>query len=223
MRIDLHLHSPFSEPNGDAIKWVDTRTSLIKLVQHNVKIAAFSDHNVFNTKFYKEVRDLSKSANLVILPAIEANVTRNDGKIANLLYIFPETLKDEQLQQIETITKLYIPKKGITIKKANDIFKDFKTIKIPHIGKSDHFKYKDILELKYDAFEVSNLKHPNYVSIMKKGIKTSTVSFSDTHIWKKYPQIKKLITDIELKEATFICLKNALLKNKVYSKEWIDI
>ena len=184
-------------------------------------MAAFSDHNIFNPESYKKARDLALPAGLIFLPAIEANVTRKDGKIANLIYIFPEDLCDEKLNKIQSIAKEFLPKKGITIKAANNIFKEFETIRIPHIGKSDHFKYEDILELDYDAFEVSNLKHANYLRIMKKNIKTSTVSFSDTHVWKKYPQISTLITEIDIKTPTFNNLKKALSKNKIYSKERI--
>ncbi len=219
MKIDLHLHSPASENNGDAIKWNDTYTTLKTIHANNVKLAAFSDHNTFDDNFYKEVRNLGQTGGITFLPAIEANVVRKSGEIANLIYVFREDLSDDGLKEISDIARKRLPKRGISIESANKLFDNFETLRIPHIGKTDHFKYDDLLDLKYDAFEVTNMKHPNYVSVIKKGLVSSTVSFSDTHVWTNYPQQGILITEIDLAEATFDELKKLLSKNVIYSKE----
>ncbi len=128
-------------------------------------------------------------------------------------------ITDTQLKKISSIARKELPKRGISIESANALFEDFETLRIPHIGKSDHFKYEDLLDLKYDAFEVTNMKHPNYVSILKKGLVSSTVSFSDTHVWTNYPQQGFLITEINLEKPCFDELKEFLELHRVYSKE----
>jgi hypothetical protein len=152
------------------------------LYKSGVRLAAFSDHNIFDVELYLECSKLGETGGIVFLPAIEVNVVRKNGVIANLIYVFEENLPIEKLLDIRRITQLEIPKRGITISKANNIFKDFDVIRIPHVGKSDHFKPEDLLDLKYDAFEVTNLSHPNYLKTINEGFETSVVAFSDTHI-----------------------------------------
>ncbi len=221
MRIDLHLHSPASKNNGDAIKWNNTYTTLKILHSNKIRLAAFSDHNTFDDTFYKEVRELGKTGGIIFLPAIEANVVRKNGVLANLIYVFREDLTDDQLKTISNIARKNLPKRGISIENANKLFENFETLRIPHIGKSDHFKYDDLLDLKYDAFEVTNMNHPNYISVLKKGLVSSTVSFSDTHVWTNYPQQGLLVTEMKLKKPCFDELKELLTKQVIYSIERI--
>lgn len=218
-KIDLHLHSIHSKPNGDAIKWESLHDSISKLIKNDVKIAAFSDHNIFNVEFYKEAFNLAKTANILILPAIEINVVRLDGMIANIIFVFEENLTNEQLQEISSIATKEIPKRGISITKCNEIFSNFKTIKIPHVGKSDFFKYDDLEKIEFDAIEISNDNHKNYLSVIKKeNFSSSIVAFSDTHKWNEYPELNLLITDIDLNELSFNELKNKLNENKNWTK-----
>lgn len=223
IRIDLHLHSPFSRQNGDGIKWKSIYDSISMLLKNNIKIAAFSDHNIFNVDFYLEAYELAKTANILILPAIEANVVRSDGKIANIIFIF-ENLEKEQLEKISNIAKKELPKRGISLKKCNNIFKDFNTIKIPHVGKGDHFKIDDLIQIDYDAIEITNKKHPNYLSFLRKGIDTSVVAFSDTHKWDLYPENENLITVIDkIEKISFSELKEVFRKKKDYTKERLGV
>lgn len=223
VKVDLHLHSPFSRQNGDGIKWESLYDSISKLLNNNIKIASFSDHNILDVDFYLEAHKLAKTANILILPAIEVNVVRGDGKIANIIFVFDNLEKDE-LKKISTIAKTEIPKRGISLERCKEIFKEFKNIKIPHVGKSDYFEFCDLEKINYDAIEISNNKNRNYLSVLNKGIKTSIVAFSDTHKWNTYPEQGKLITIIdELEEISFMGLKKALEKNKDYTKERINV
>ena len=222
MRVDLHLHSYASSQNGDSIKWESTHDSVSRLYKSGVRLAAFSDHNIFDVELYLECSKLGETGGIVFLPAIEVNVVRKNGVIANLIYVFEENLSIEKLLDIRRITQLEIPKRGITISKANNIFKDFDVIRIPHVGKSDHFKPEDLLDLKYDAFEVTNLSHPNYLKTINEGFETSVVAFSDTHIWKTYPQQKTLITEMELHPIGYQSLKNKLKEKQIYAKGIIN-
>lgn len=223
IKVDLHLHSFVSRSNGDGIKWTSLFDSISKLVENNVQIAAFSDHNKLDVNFYIEAKNLAKTANILLLPAIEVNVVRSDGQIANIIYVFDQDLEKDQLGKISEIANQEIPKRGISLTKCNTIFQDFQTIKIPHVGKSDHFKYEDLLQIKYDAIEISNENDKNYLSVTKKeDINTSIVAFSDTHKWNEYPQLRRLITLIDLENISFQDLKEALNKNINYTKRRID-
>ena len=86
VKVDLHLHSFVSRSNGDGIKWTSLFDAISKLVENNVQIAAFSDHNKLDVNFYIEAKNLAQTANILLLPAIEVNVVRLDGQIANIIY-----------------------------------------------------------------------------------------------------------------------------------------
>ena len=223
VKVDLHLHSFVSRSNGDGIKWTSLFDAISKLVENNVQIAAFSDHNKLDVNFYIEAKNLAQTANILLLPAIEVNVVRSDGQIANIIYVFDQDLEKDQLIKICEIANQEIPKRGISLTKCNTIFQDFQTIKIPHVGKSDHFKYEDLLQIEYDAIEISNENDKNYLSVTKKeNINTSIVAFSDTHKWNDYPQLRRLITLIDLENISFQDLKEALNKNMNYTKRRVD-
>lgn len=218
MKIDLHLHSFASIANGDAIKWESVNATVSKLYKSGVRLASFTDHNVFDVDLYLKCYELGKTGGLIFLPGIEANVVRKNGVIANLIYIFSEKLTKDELLKISKITNS-IPKRGITIETANKIFDEFDVLKIPHIGKSDHFKSEDLEYLKFDAFEITSFSNKNYLKVLKDGFVSSVVSFSDTHIWTSYPQQKMLITEMDLNPINYNSLKEALKQNKVFSKE----
>lgn len=224
MIVDIHLHSLLSIQNGDAIQWESKHDSIKRLHSNHIEIAAFTDHNIFSCYFYKEIRQLAATADILILPGIEVNVVRTDGKLAHILYLFDEDLSETQLKQIEQIAKKEIPRAGISLEKCNTIFKDFETIMIPHVGKSEFFKYEDLKKISFDAIEISNNLDKNYLSVIKKpDIKTSVVAFSDTHRWKMYPQLSELITVIDgMKDKSFKQLKLKLLENKNYTKRRIN-
>lgn len=221
IRIDLHTHTSSSILNGDRrITFDSVQKSLSIFDKFNVKIAAFSDHNRFNSEQYILARELAKKYNILFLPAIEVNVQRtSDSKVANIIYIFSDLLNNEQLKEIELIAKKFIPKSGISNKNVDIIFQKFETIKIPHIGKSDAFKYEDIKDFDIDAIEISSYNNLNFKSTIKKGYKGSIVAFSDTHVWEKYPECSTLKTEIdEMEQISFKELKKALAKNKDYTK-----
>lgn len=221
MKVDLHLHSFASAQNGDAIKWESINDSVSRIYKSGVRLASFTDHNVFDVELYLECVEFGKTGGMVFLPGIEVNVSRNNGIIANLIYIFSENLSKEELLKIKQITHS-IPKRGITIQMANEIFNDFDVLRIPHIGKSDYFASEDLKTLKYDAFEVTSLNNKNYLKVLKDGFTSSVVSFSDTHIWTSYPQQKTLITKMDLNPLSYNSLKLALKQNKIFSKEVIN-
>lgn len=219
VKIDLHLHSFLSRQNEDYIKWFGLFETFEKLHFHNIKIASFSDHNMLGVDFYQEAKKMAQSANILLLPAIEVNIVRLDGKIGNIIYVFDSELPISLLEEISSIAKTQIPKRGISLSTACSIFKKFDPIVIPHVGKSDHLKYDDLAKIEFDAIEISNIKNSNFVNVMKKGLETSIVSFSDTHKWDRYPEQSKLITIVEIDSLSFNDLKNAFQKNKNYSKE----
>lgn len=218
MKIDLHLHTPSSRLNGDSITWESTSDSIRKLYENNIRMASFTDHNTFDLYLYKEAKKIGLTGNIVFLPGIEIDVVKKDGIKAHMLIIFKENLNDKELESIRTISN-NILKNGVSIKAINNLYHDFDTIRIIHIGKNDYFSVADLEDLNYDAFEITNIKHHNYLSVKKSKYESSIVSFSDTHHWNKYPQCKELKTEIDgMEEATFECLKKYLFLKKEFHK-----
>lgn len=220
MRIDLHMHSPASISNGDSIIWESSTNTATQLYQAQVKMAAITDHNVFDKQLYVDIKEKTQGTGLIFLPGVEVNVARLNGLIGHLLVIFEPNLSDKQLSDIERTIKIEIPRYGVSINKINKMFSEFKTIRIAHVGKCEFFDYNDLQELSYDAIEVTNLNHPNYLSAIRKGLVNSVVAFSDTHMWNKYPQQRSYITDIDLDNNDFDELKLKLTNNKIYLKEY---
>lgn len=221
MLIDLHLHSKQSIPNGDSIKWLGYKEVLKLLVSNKYEAISFTDHSIFNYKQYKDMRDYVDNS-IAIFPGIEINVRTQRGAIGNILYIFREDLNNEELKNLESITKKYLRKEGTSSENLDIAFKSFDILKIPHVGKSDYLDYEDLQKFGYDAFEATNLNHPNYKKVMKRMKKpVSTVAFSDTHIWTNFPQQDTLVTSIDIKDEllTFDTLKKVLKQNKNYTKE----
>lgn len=220
MRIDLHMHSPASISNGDSIIWESSFNTATQLYQAQVKMAAITDHNVFDKQLYIDIKEKTAGTGLIFLPGVEINVVRLNGQIGHLLVIFEHNLTDKQLSYIANTIKIEIPRYGVSIKKINEMFSEFKTIRIAHVGKCEYFDFNDLQELLYDSIEVTNLNHPNYLSVVRKGLISSVVAFSDTHMWNKYPQQRSYITDIDLENNDFNELKQKLKNNVNYMKEY---
>ncbi|MGL4183588.1 MAG: hypothetical protein ACRCRP_00450 [Metamycoplasmataceae bacterium] len=219
IKIDLHLHTRASKPHENSIEWESTFFSISKLKKFDIKIFSFTDHNVFDFKLYKKSKTIAATGNILALPGIEVNVVRKNGMIGNIIYIFSDELSDEELTKIEDIAKKNIPTRGISLENVNLIFADFDHLCIPHVGKSDFLALEDLLAIKYDAIEITSEVHHNYKKVIKSIDPTSVVSFSDTHIWKKYPQQGKLITEIDLNELSYKQLKQKFNENKKYFRK----
>ncbi|MGL5522268.1 MAG: PHP domain-containing protein [Metamycoplasmataceae bacterium] len=218
-RIDLHLHTRASKFHENSIEWESTHFAISKLNSFGIKIFSFTDHNIFDLKLYKKAKRIAQTGNLLVLPGIEVNVVRKNGKIGNIIYIFSDELSDEQLIKIEEIAKKNIPTRGISLENANLIFADFDHLCIPHVGKADFLELDDLLMINYDAIEITSEDHHNYKKAIKGIDPTSVVSFSDTHIWRKYPQQGKLITEIEINELSYNQLKKKINEKQKYFRK----
>ncbi|WPL36735.1 PHP domain-containing protein [Malacoplasma iowae] len=219
MKIDLHLHTPASISNGDTIKWSSLYDTLKKLKVNNVEIASFTDHNIFDYELYKKAYQLALTGKIKLLPGIEVNVVRKNGIIGHMLIIFNDNLTDQELLMLQKEANTIL-KNGVSLSNINNLFSNFETIRIIHIGKNDFFSYEDLEGLNYDSFEITNEMHPNYKQVLKKGFISSVVAFSDTHVWDKYPQQGELVTIVDdIGEKSFNALKKALKQNKIYYKK----
>ena len=215
MRIDLHLHSLISSLNGDPINWTSNREVIKTLKKHKVKIASFTDHNIFKKDFYDQMKVICKQNDILLLPGIELNVDRLNGIRSNIIYIFSNELSHNDLVKLEKIT-FSIGKKGISLTKVNTIFEEFRPLIIPHVGKSDYLGIEDLKQISFDAIEVSSIKHQNYKKFIKSDLKSSIVAFSDTHKWNNYPNLFNLHTKLDKSASSFEELKQELSKNKNY-------
>lgn len=218
MRIDLHMHSFVSKTNGDSIIWESNFHAAKTLFNHGVKMAAITDHNMFNDDLYIDLRNKSQEAGLMFLPGVEVNVGRLNGMIGHLLIIFRPDLTDDEIHELARKIKNSIPRYGVSLNKINELFSEYETIRIPHVGKGDFFGYEDLLQLKYDAFEVTNLEHKNFLAVKNK-LTSSLVCFSDTHMWNNYPQQKQFMTMVDMELPSFDELKKKLAENRNYMEE----
>lgn len=218
MKADLHLHTKFSSKNGDSIRWIGLYEVLKKLCFHKIKMISFTDHNYFDAEQYLEARKLCDTVCMSIFPGVEMNVVKKNGVVAHMLILFRENLDENKLYEIEDITRKVL-KSGVSINKINDFYNGFDTIRIIHIGKSDHFEWTDLEGLNYDAFEITNRNNDNYLRVLKAGYKSSVVSFSDTHNWDDYPQHNKTLKTIfkNIKDNTFDSLKEILKTNQDFT------
>ena len=216
MKVDLHLHTPSSEINGDSINWVSELDSIKKMYSNKIGSFAFTDHNVFNAKRYLMAKKIA-STKLFAFPGVEISILKESGIIAHLIVLFDNTLSHDELVDIEEITRVNLRKKGIKISKVYEIYNKYKIIAIPHVGKGDYFKI-DELDFIHDAIETTSYENSNYKRWKKMLNNKSVVAFSDTHIWRDYPQNEKLETFIEF-DGTFDDLKKQLNQNKNYTKE----
>ncbi|WKX02768.1 PHP domain-containing protein [Candidatus Mycoplasma mahonii] len=219
MKIDLHLHSPMSALNGDSIKWISVNSTIKTLFNKGIKAFAFTDHNIFDKKLYLEAKTIVKG-NMFIYPGVEVDVIKRDGAKAHILIIFPDNLSEDQIEDIYNESKLKLRKSGVSIETLSNLFNKFETIRIPHVGKSDYFKPNELHEIDHDAIETTSTKNPNYMKWVKQLSDKSVVSFSDTHIWRDYPQQSFLYTEIDY-DGTFKDLKSILKECKTFSKRRI--
>lgn len=144
-------------------------------------MAAITDHNVFDADLFLDLVKKTQNTGLVFLPGIEVNVVRLNGMIAHLLILFNPNLSPIKIYEIAKEAQQKIHKYGISIHQINQLFSNYETIRIPHVGKGDFFSYEDLLLINYDAFEITNLEHKNYLDVKNK-LQASIVSFSDTHV-----------------------------------------
>ena len=213
MKTDFHLHSPASILNGDSINWSNTPDIIRKLWNNKVGAFAFTDHNVFDSKLFLDAKSMCKN-NIFVFPGVEINIVKADGVIAHLILLFDRELDESKVIKLEKLCKDNLRKRGIKIDAVNEIFKDYEYIAIPHVGKGDFFKV-DELDFDHVAIETTSEKNANYKRWIKHLNNKSIVAFSDTHIWKDYPQNEELTTDIDF-DGSFKDLKEKLTLNKSY-------
>lgn len=219
MKLDLHTHTPTSVANGDSIKWESTLNAIKTMNLKGVKAFAFTDHNAFSKERYLEARNIVKN-NMIVFPGVEVDVLKDNEQNAHVLVIFPSDLDETQLKDIENICRKDLRKKGIRANTLNNLFSGYQTIRIPHVGKSDSFTPKELETLDHDAIETTSSTHPNYVSWLKHKNDKSIVAFSDTHVWRDYPQNNNLVTVIDF-DGSLQDLKAKLALNQNYTKETI--
>ena len=216
MKVDFHLHTPSSEINGDAINWSSSMDTIKRIHSNKVAAFAFTDHNIFSAERFREAKHIC-GHKLIVFPGIEINILKENDCIAHLIVLFDNNVSDEEAEEIEEISKRQLRKQGIRICQINKIFKKFKTILIPHVGKGDHFKVGE-LDFTHDAIETTSYNNNNYINWKNKLNNKSVVAFSDTHVWKSYPQNDYLETFIDF-DGTFDGLKKELSRNKNFTKE----
>jgi len=220
MKVDLHLHSFTSLSNGDSIKMLSFLDNMKILKRSNVKAFAFTDHNKFYAKEYISNKAYAKRLGITIFPGVELDVTRKNKELGHVLFIFEDNLSEEKLKELERIINKTLGKHKVSVEELDNKFPGYKTLVIPHVGKGDFLDVEDLKEFKFDAIEVVNDIHLNYKKFQKFwDKKESIVSFSDTHIWHRYPQVRNYYTYLEC-EDNIDSIKELLKTKKDFRKEF---
>lgn len=115
MKIDLHIHSAFSEHKDKNKEYLKSNTIenlpvLIKRLNNNkVNICAISDHDVFSYELYRTLKkEENKGTIKKVLPAVEFSVLikrNNKEKQIHVVTIFDDS-DDDKIKQIEGVLKL---------------------------------------------------------------------------------------------------------------------
>lgn len=215
--VDFHLHSLKSRAIGDSIGWFSTSNTLMQLNNQKIKAFAFSDHDMFDYNFYKEVQKeiADNNYDMVVFPATEITIKRVNGSKGHIVIIFDNKTDEEDLKELEFIISENKNDYGVGIDKFFKAIKDYKFVAIPHIGKSDYLVYEDLknhLDL-FKYVEVSNSKVDMYERFCKESnTKIPYIYFSDTHYWDKHTYIKpNVFVDANI-ELTFESIFNNLKK-----------
>jgi ABC-type dipeptide/oligopeptide/nickel transport system ATPase component len=169
---DLHLHTPSSYDYYD--KQV-TNEDIIKTLKSNeISAAVIADHDHINVKMIKELVELGKKENILILPGIELRSELGGSEAIHFIGIFPIENIDHIWDRIKGELKLtdhIIKTKGkgniiCKIEESCKLFQDLGGISSIHAGKKSNsienlknyvFKHKqkeDLLKNSIDIMEI---------------------------------------------------------------------
>lgn len=138
MRIDLHTHTYHSDGSLSPKELVDFA------IKRNIKLLAITDHDVISG--VREVRDYSKSKNIVVIPGIEiTSSVKNKKETIHIVGLYIDINSNKIKEMSDKIIKLKKYKTQKRLKLINKIFggninlEDLKkktkgTPGLPHIG-----------------------------------------------------------------------------------------
>lgn len=224
IRIDLHCHTKKTKI-GDGNRREITPEKFVQIMKDNeVKLAAITNHNCFDSLQYNEIVDLSKN-DLLVLPGVELDVIGCDDERGHLILICDPNEKENLNKFILSEKISNYDKYNISIEHVIEKTQDFNCFYIFHYIKKPCLSQKTInyfaerVGKKYRIFnEPSNLKSLGIlISKGMRGIIGSDVKDWDYYDSKKLPLLKFDIENFE--SLMFLAKKDEVIVNQYLNKK----
>jgi len=184
IKCDLHFHTPSSYDYVD--KSVTNAQIVERLIEHDIKIVAITDHHRIDVKRISELKKIAQDR-LTILPGIELRAELGSKPI-HYIGIFPEDTDLEHLEKTITgglgITEQGIKDKGgndsvyVRLKEAHEIIRKLKGVISIHAGE----KSNSIEDIKNSEQFQQRIKFDiakDFVSILEVGQIKQVTSYTD--------------------------------------------
>ncbi|MDK2899308.1 MAG: hypothetical protein PWQ10_495 [Patescibacteria group bacterium] len=108
LKCDMHMHSYHSKPKDHArVKQMTAQEYVDTLLQKGVKIFSITDHNVYSSAYYGEIKEYIKDKDIAVINGVELDVyvdTKNDTYFQMGVY-FDGSVEDKNLEDV--IATLY--------------------------------------------------------------------------------------------------------------------
>lgn len=217
IKIDLHIHSIFSEYKDDKIVQNSNAENIENLLNglesNKISLCAITDHNRFSYDLYKLLnKKIKEKENSIIknnLPGVEFDVVLEEGKPkCHIVAIFNDS-EQEKVKEIEnkifSIKKLETAEDVYSVKEFEDILKaiNIEVILIVHQKQSldnnqgDTDSLSNATEypsqfIKVGYIDSLEYNYPRVEGIVKDSLRKVELDFpiitgSDCHTWENYP------------------------------------
>ncbi|MDD3130165.1 MAG: hypothetical protein PHW21_07340, partial [Candidatus Izemoplasmatales bacterium] len=217
IKIDLHIHSVFSEYKDGAIVQNSTLENIDTLLNgletNNIRLCAITDHNRFDYNLYKSLNDkIAEKDNSIVknnLPGVEFNVILEEDKPkCHIVAIFNDA-DQEKVKEIEnkifSVRKLETSDDAYSIKEFEEILKviSIEVILIVHQKQAldntqgDTDSLSNATEnpsqfIKIGYIDSLEYNYPRVEGIVKNSLRKVDLDFpiitgSDCHTWENYP------------------------------------
>lgn len=189
MKIDLHIHTKMVNSSDGINRNIDSDTFRNKMIDNDIKIAAITNHNIFDIK---QFNDFISAKDYLLLPGIELDVLyKNKRKQLNIIYS-PELVSDfdDKCKNLSTS-----PKNPIIFSDILKIFENSKCIFYLDHKNGTRFEKHEINEI----IELSNNKQFVVISdtnntstkLVLNASNFNALIGSDVDDWNRYSVIAK--------------------------------
>lgn len=108
LKCDMHMHSYHSKPKDNArVKQMTAQEYVDTLLQKNVRIFSITDHNMYSSAYYGEIKEYIKDKDIAVINGAELDVyvgTKEDTYFQMGIY-FDNSVADKDLEEV--IATLY--------------------------------------------------------------------------------------------------------------------
>ena len=205
MRIDLHCHTKKVKKGDPQSREIDPYNLVQKLINNQVSIAAITNHNCFDKKYYEEATELANNSGVQIWPGIELDIHGKNSE-GHCIIISNPHFADRFSDFCNNLNITDPDKWKITIYDLCILIQKMDVIVIAHYGKKAHsLSDDDIEELSSSLdknipfyLEPSNLRSAGIYFAKNK----NCLIGSDVRDWEKYsgsllPELKLPIKDYD--------------------------